>query len=133
MLNLNENTRVWLKPGITDGRLGVYGLRGLVSQGLGLDVLAGDLFVFANRRKNRVSCLLYPETAIIRTFGTSPPRPFLFCSITLDNSWPIPGYIDSSSSSTSAFGAHLARAGESPDLRQNLLNVSLFIFRFADT
>lgn len=64
MLNLNENTRVFLKPGITDGRLGVHGLRGLVSEGLGMDVLAGDLFVFCNKRKNRVCCLLWDGSGL---------------------------------------------------------------------
>jgi transposase len=87
MLSLNENTRVFLKSGITDGRLGFYGLRGLVSQGLGLDVMGGDMFVFCNRRRNRISCLLYPETVIILTHDIFRLRPAFCDSITRDNSW----------------------------------------------
>jgi hypothetical protein len=54
MFGLSEQTRVFLRPGITDGWMGADGLTGLVSQVLGLDVLAGDLFVFCNRRRNRI-------------------------------------------------------------------------------
>jgi hypothetical protein len=86
VLNLHENIRVFVKPGITDGRLGVYGLRGL-TQGLGFDVLAGDMFVFCNGRRNRVSCLLYPETVIILTHDIFRLRPAFCDSITRDNSW----------------------------------------------
>lgn len=64
MLNLSEHIRVFLRPGITDGRLGAYGLRGLVSQQLGLDVMAGDLFAFCNRRRNRICCLMWDGSGL---------------------------------------------------------------------
>ena len=41
MFGLSEQTRVFLKTGVTDGRLGIDGLRGLVSNVLRQDVLAG--------------------------------------------------------------------------------------------
>jgi transposase len=59
MFGLSEQTRVFLKPGVTDGRLGVEALRGLVSKVLGQDVLAGYVFAFCNRRRNRLRCLLW--------------------------------------------------------------------------
>lgn len=59
MFGLSEQTRVFLKTGVTDGRLGVDGLRGLVSQVLRQDVLEGCVFAFCNRRRNRVRCLLW--------------------------------------------------------------------------
>jgi transposase len=64
MLRLSEQTRVFLKPGVTDGRLGADGLTGLVCQVLGLDILAGDLFAFCNRRRNRIVCLLSDGSGI---------------------------------------------------------------------
>jgi transposase len=64
MFSLNEQTRVLLKPGITDGRLGAQGLIGLVSQMDGQDVFSGSLFIFCNRRRNRVSCLLWDGSGI---------------------------------------------------------------------
>ena len=59
MSGLSEQTRVFLKPGVTDGRLGFEGLRGLVNNVLRQDVLAGYVFTFCNRRRNRVRCLLW--------------------------------------------------------------------------
>lgn len=59
MIGLSEQTRVFLKTGVTDGRLGIEGLRGLVSNVLRQDVLAGHLFAFCNRRRNRIRCLLW--------------------------------------------------------------------------
>jgi len=59
MIGLNEQTRVFLRTGVTDGRLGIEGLRGLVSKVLRQDVLSGHLFAFCNRRRNRVCCLLW--------------------------------------------------------------------------
>jgi transposase len=59
MFGLTEQTRVFLKTGVTDGRLGIEGLRGLVSTVLQQDVLAGHVFVFCNGRRNRIRCLLW--------------------------------------------------------------------------
>jgi len=59
MFGLSEQTRVFLKTGVTDGRLGIEALRGLVSKVLRQDVLAGHVFAFCNRRRNRIRCLLW--------------------------------------------------------------------------
>jgi transposase len=59
MFWLSEQTRVFLKTGVTDGRLGIDALRGLVSQVLREDVLTGSLFAFCNGRRNRIRCLLF--------------------------------------------------------------------------
>ena len=59
MFGLSEQTRVFLKTGATDGRLGLDALRGLVSQALRQDALSGSIFAFCNRRRNRIRCLLF--------------------------------------------------------------------------
>ncbi len=59
MFGLSEQTRVFLKTGATDGRLGLDALRGLVSQVLRQDTLTGSIFAFCNRRRNRIRCLLF--------------------------------------------------------------------------
>jgi transposase len=59
MFGLTDQTRVFLKTGVTDGRLGIDGLRGLVSNVLRQDVLAGYVFAFCNGRRNRARCLLF--------------------------------------------------------------------------
>ena len=57
MFWLNEQTRVFLRTGVTDGRLGIDALRGLVGKAMRQDVLTGVLFVFCNGRRNRIRCL----------------------------------------------------------------------------
>lgn len=59
MFNLSEQTRVYLKPGVTGEHLGAHGLTGLVSQMDGQDVFSGSLHVFCNKRRNQISCLLW--------------------------------------------------------------------------
>ena len=59
MLGLSEQTRVFLRTGVTDGRLGIDALRGLVGKAMRQDVLTGALFVFCNGRRNRIRCLLW--------------------------------------------------------------------------
>jgi len=44
---------------VTDGRLGIDGLRSLVSNALRQDVLADHFFAFCNGRRNRIRCLLF--------------------------------------------------------------------------
>lgn len=59
MFWLSEQTRVFLRTGVTDGRLGIDALRGLVGNAMRQDVLTGGLFVFCNGRRNRIRCLLW--------------------------------------------------------------------------
>lgn len=53
--------RVFLKTGVTEGRLGYEGLRGLVTQVIGENARSGHLFVFCNGRANRVKLLWYHD------------------------------------------------------------------------
>ena len=59
MFWLSEQTLVFLRTGVTDGRLGIDALRGLVDNAMRHDVLTGGLFVFCNGRRNRIRCLLW--------------------------------------------------------------------------
>jgi transposase len=59
MLALSEGTRVFLKCGITDGRLSFEGLRALAVNVIRQDPLGGHLLVFCNRRRNRIRCLYW--------------------------------------------------------------------------
>jgi len=61
VLGITSETRVFLKTGVTDGRLGYEGLRGLVAKVIGEDARGGHLFVFCNGRANRVKLLWYHE------------------------------------------------------------------------
>jgi transposase len=61
VFGLTSHTRVFLRTGFTDGRLGYEGLRGLVTKVLREDARAGHLFVFCNRRANRVKLLWYHD------------------------------------------------------------------------
>lgn len=64
MFGITSETRVFLRTGVTDGRLGVEGLRGLVSKVIGEDARGGHLFVFCNARANRVKLLWYHDGGI---------------------------------------------------------------------
>jgi len=62
VFGLTNQTRVYLRSGITDGRLGYDGLRALTVQTLKADPQAGHLFCFCNRARNRVKFLWYDGT-----------------------------------------------------------------------
>lgn len=59
MISLAANSRVFLCTRATDMRKSFDGLHGLVQQVLQQDPLSGDLFVFLNRRRDRVKLLAW--------------------------------------------------------------------------
>jgi len=61
MLGIKNETRVFLKAGFIDGRLGIEGLRGLVTSAIHENARGWHLFVFCNRRANRVKLLWHHE------------------------------------------------------------------------
>jgi len=64
MFSLNPNTRVFLRPGVTDMRMGFNGLFGMVEQVLGQDPTSGHLFVFCNRSRNRLKVLFWDGSGL---------------------------------------------------------------------
>jgi transposase len=57
MFALNATRAVYLHQGAVDFRKSINGLASVVEHGLGLDAFAGALFVFANRRRDRIKIL----------------------------------------------------------------------------
>lgn len=57
MLSLPATTRVFLHREPVDFRKSHDGLCGVIRSGLSLDPLSGDLFVFLNKRRNRVKLI----------------------------------------------------------------------------
>jgi transposase len=82
MLPVGPATRIFLAAGATDLRKSFEGLSDLVSHTLAQDPLSGHLFVFVNRKKNRIK-LLYADGSGLwlcakRLHGGAPlpgPRP----------------------------------------------------------
>lgn len=59
MLSLSASTRIFIALGTTDLRKGFDGLCGLVSNQLKQDPLSGTLFLFVNRRRDRLKVLYW--------------------------------------------------------------------------
>ena len=64
MWGLTRSTRVFLRSGVTDLRLGFDGLSALVKTHLGQDLLSGGLFVFCNRSRTRVKVLTFDGSGL---------------------------------------------------------------------
>ena len=64
MFPLSAATRIYLAAGATDLRKSFEGLSDLVTQGFPQDPLSGHLFLFVNRRKNRLKVLYCDGTGV---------------------------------------------------------------------
>ena len=62
MLSLPPSVRIFVARSPTDMRKAFDGLSGLVKEVIREDVLSGHLFVFVNRRKDRVKVLWWDRT-----------------------------------------------------------------------
>ena len=62
MLSFPSSRRVFAWSGVTDMRRAMDGLAALVDAELGRDALSGDLFLFANRRRDRLKILVWDQS-----------------------------------------------------------------------
>jgi transposase len=62
MLTLSPAVRVFLAWGVTDMRRSVDGLSALVTSSMELDPFSGHLFLFRNRRGDRLKILVWDRT-----------------------------------------------------------------------
>jgi transposase len=66
MLGLGAATRIFVATGATDMRLGFNGLYALVVGQLKQDPQSGHLFLFANKRKDRMKILFWRFSLWVR-------------------------------------------------------------------
>ena len=64
MISLGPSTRVFLAAGPTDMRKGFEGLTDLVRHRLEADPLNGHLYLFCNKRRNRVKILCFDGSGL---------------------------------------------------------------------
>jgi len=65
MFNLDSGHRYWLYSEPTDMRKSYYTLGGLVTNRMGGDPRNGDVYIFVNRRRNRVKLLHYEKGGMV--------------------------------------------------------------------
>ncbi|MDX2249192.1 MAG: IS66 family insertion sequence element accessory protein TnpB [Bacteroidia bacterium] len=65
MLSLGPHQRYFLYTGIADMRKGFDGLSGLVSLAMAGDPLSGDVFLFVNRRRDRMKLLVWDRSGFV--------------------------------------------------------------------
>jgi len=59
MIALPAGTQIWIACGVTDLRKGFDGLSQLVRERIAQDPLSGHLYVFPNRRRDRIKILYW--------------------------------------------------------------------------
>ena len=64
MFGIGAATRIYVATGDTDMRLGFNGLYGLVCNRLRCDPLSGHLFLFANKRRDRMKVLFFDGSGL---------------------------------------------------------------------
>lgn len=65
MLAFSSRQRYYLYRGVTDMRKGFNGLSGLVRDHIPHDLLSGDVFIFLNRRRDRIKLLVWDRDGFI--------------------------------------------------------------------
>jgi len=65
MLSLKESTKLYLAMTPVDMRKAVNGLSALVSTALCQDPQSGHLFIFYNRSRNKIKCLLWDKNGFV--------------------------------------------------------------------
>lgn len=64
MLNVSGSARIYLAAGVTDMRKSFNGLYALAKGQMGADVLQGHLFLFCNRRRDRLKALFWDGSGL---------------------------------------------------------------------
>jgi len=65
MFSLEEGFRYWLYSEPTDMRKSYYTLSGVVNNRMGSDPRNGDVYIFVNRRRNRLKLLHYETGGMV--------------------------------------------------------------------
>jgi transposase len=65
MLSVNRTSRVFVKTGATDGRLGMDGLFAKVKDEMGQNPTSGFYFAFCNKAKNRLRVLAFDGSGLV--------------------------------------------------------------------
>jgi len=65
VLTLSPSVRIYLAPGVTDMRKSFDTLAALVRHSIGEDPLSGSLFVFCNRRRDRLKILYWDRSGYV--------------------------------------------------------------------
>ena len=65
MLTISNHTRVFVHAGVTDFRNGFNGLSGLVTEHFDVELLSGHLFLFFNRRRDRIKALHWDNDGLV--------------------------------------------------------------------
>lgn len=65
MLSFSARQRYFLYRGVTDMRKGASGLSGLVRRHIRHELLSGDVFIFLNRRRDRIKLLVWDRTGFV--------------------------------------------------------------------
>lgn len=65
MFSLGQDLRYWLYSEPTDMRKSFHTLSGLVRNRMGGDPMGGDVYIFINRRRNRIKLLHYETGGMV--------------------------------------------------------------------
>jgi transposase len=65
VFGLTQSHRYYLYQGVADMRKGFNGLSGIVMDQMGSNPLDGSVYIFINRRRNRMKILLWESTGFL--------------------------------------------------------------------